>query len=87
MGEFVTITCTFDMPLTSLEWLYNDKVVSSTVAPQLNLTFSPVNDTINNRQYICRAVTSYGVQEEDIIIEVKGNDRFNSSKLFKNFIY
>ena len=72
MGESVTVTCSFDLSLTSLEWVYNDGVVVRSTAQQINLTFSPVNDTINNRVYICRAVTSYGVQAENITILVQG---------------
>ncbi len=72
VGDSVTITCSFDLKLTSIEWHYNNEIIMRTSASQLNLTFSPVNDTINNRQYTCRVVTSYGVQEENITIQVQG---------------
>lgn len=68
----MTITCSFDLNLVSIEWLYNNVVILRTTAPQLNLTFSPVNDSIHNRQFTCRAVTFYGVQEENITIQVQG---------------
>ena len=72
LGESVTITCSFDLESTSIEWVYGEEVVTMTTGSQLNLTFSPVNDTINNRVYTCRAFTPYGMQEESITIEVQG---------------
>ena len=74
LGESVTITCSFDLESTSIEWVYGEEVVMMTTGSQLNLTFSPVNDTINNRVYTCRALTPYGMQEESITIEVQGNN-------------
>ena len=73
VGDFITVTCSFDLSLTSMEWLCNNEVVMRTTAPQLTLTFSPVNDTINGKQYTCRVITSYGVQEENITLRVQGN--------------
>lgn len=72
VGETVTFTCSFDLNLSSIEWYYDNMVIMRTAAAQLNLTFSPVNDSINNRQYTCRVVTSFGVQEENISIRVQG---------------
>ena len=72
VGDSVTITCSFDLNLTSIEWLYNNTVIMSTLTPQLNLTFNPVNESINNRQYTCRAVTLYGTQDKTITIQVQG---------------
>ena len=73
VGDVATITCSFDLDLTSIEWLYSGAIVARTTAPQLSLTFNPVNDTINNRQYTCRVATSYGTQEETIAIGVQGS--------------
>ena len=72
VGDTVTITCSFDLSLTSIMWLYDDVVAMSSSDSQLNLTFSPVNDTIHNRQYTCRVTTPYGEQEENITISVQG---------------
>lgn len=77
VGESVTITCSFDLDLTSIEWLYNSEVIVKTTASQLNLTFSPVNDTINNRQYTCRVITLYGMQEETLTVQVQGKDELH----------
>ena len=73
MGDSLVLTCTFDMNFNSIQWLYNNNVVTlSTVSPQVNLTFSPVNDSVHNRQYTCRAITPYGVQEQTYTIQVQG---------------
>jgi len=72
VGESVTLSCSFDLELVSLEWVHNNSIILSSAAPQINLTLSPVNDSIHNRQYSCRAVTSYGVQEQNVTILVKG---------------
>ena len=73
VGDVATIECSFDLNSTSIEWLYNNEVIMSTEDAQLNLTFSPVHDTVHNRQYTCRVSTSYGVQERNITIRVEGN--------------
>ena len=83
----MTITCSFDLNLTSIEWLYNDEVITSSVASQLDLTFSPVNDTINNRQYTCRVTTPYGDQEEDITIRVQGSNSILSLDILVSLYY
>ena len=76
IGENITPTCSYDLDLTSIEWLYNGMDISRTTDSQLNLTFSPVNDTVNNRQYTCRIYTAYGVQEENITVRVQGKTNF-----------
>jgi len=77
LGDEVTITCSYDLSLTSIEWLYNGITVMSTTDSQLNLTFSPVNETVNNRQYTCRVYSASGFQDDSIAINVQG----------KNFLY
>lgn len=72
VGDIVAITCSFDLNVTSIEWVYNSEVVVSSTASQLDLTFSPVNDTVDNRVYTCRVTTPYGEQEENITIRVQG---------------
>lgn len=67
----MTITCSFDMGLTTIEWLYNGDVIEMTTGSQVNLTFSPVNDIIHKREYTCLVNTSHGIQEESITIQVQ----------------
>lgn len=72
VGEYVTITCSFDLEFTSMEWIYNNKVVVSSSSQQIGLSFSPVNDSIHGRQYTCRVTTQYGLQEKNVTILVHG---------------
>ncbi len=71
-GEEVTAACSYDLNLTSIEWLYNGQAILSSTDPQLNLTFSPVNDTVNYREYVCRVITAYGMLERSITVRVQG---------------
>lgn len=63
VGESASVTCTSDLDVTSIEWLYNLQVVSYSTASELQLVFSPVNDSIHGREYTCRVTSSYGIQE------------------------
>ena len=72
VGEYATITCSFDLELTSIEWIYNGDVISLSSSSQLPLFFSPVNDSVHDRQYTCRAITEHGRQEKNITIFVQG---------------
>lgn len=73
MGDTLVLTCSFDLNFNSIQWLYNNNVVIlSTAAPLVNLTFSPVNDSVHNRVYTCRAITPYGVEEQNFTTIVQG---------------
>ena len=50
----------------------------STTDFALNLTFNPVNDTVNNRQYTCRVYSGSGFQEESIVVNLQGKFLFMS---------
>ena len=75
VGDSLTVTCSFDLDSTSIEWLYDNEVVLTTTSSLLPLSFGTVNDTVNNRQYTCRVVTPYGTQEETITIRVQGKQQ------------
>lgn len=66
VGESASMTCSSDLDVTSIEWLYNLQVVSSSTASELQLVFSPVNDSINGQEYTCRVTSSYGIQEQTV---------------------
>ena len=60
VGMEHTITCTTPIPSGAmLEWLDSADVTlfSTTTMQTLDLVFSPVNDSIHNRQYSCRVTT------------------------------
>ena len=72
VGQSANITCSYDLPLTSIEWLHNNVTVVSSTSSQLDLSFNPVNDSMHGRQYRCRVTTPYGIQEERLTIQITG---------------
>ena len=80
MGSDATITCQSDIATERIEWLTQERtvIVYESNATQLNLTFTPVNDSIHGQVYICRvmiAVTrnNTGVAEQNFTMNVEGN--------------
>lgn len=71
VGQNATISCISDLSIQSVEWIFNDDVVASSRSLQVDLTFSPVLDYLHNREYVCRAITSYGMLERRITITVE----------------
>ena len=56
MGSPSTITCAIDAVASSIQWLFNGKIVSEAMnTQQMDLEFNPVNDSIHNGVYTCRA--------------------------------
>lgn len=76
IGEYTTITCSFDLEFTSIQWIYDNEVIVSSSSSSIDLSFSPVNDSIHGRQYTCRVITPYGVQQQNVIIIVQGKHYF-----------
>ena len=77
VGGSATITCSTDLNVTSIEWLDSgDIVVESDTSgqQQLNLEFSPVNDSIHNAQYTCRITANGVVSERNITVTVQGEN-------------
>ena len=73
VGDTAAITCSSDLDVSSIEWVYDDQVVLSSVGQQeLELVFNPVNDTIHNKTYTCRVTSPYGVQEHKVTLTVTG---------------
>ena len=63
IGESATASCKSDAPATRMEWLRDGMVVESaafTGIQELDLEFSPVNDTIHNQVYVCRVTRDGG---------------------------
>ena len=57
VGQSVTASCKSDTPAIRIEWLRDGVVVESDNTAgiqELDLVFSPVNDTIHNQVYVCR---------------------------------
>ena len=73
VGETTSLICSSDLDISSIEWLYSGQVVASSTSQQeLELEFSPVNDTIHGREYTCRVISPYGSQEETISVVAEG---------------
>ena len=74
VGDSVTASCTSDNQATRMEWLSNGAVVAMAMSTQqLDLEFSPVNDSIHNQVYICRVTREGDVQvEQNFTVRVNG---------------
>ena len=81
VSEYATITCSFDLELTYIEWIYNSEVIVNSSSSSIDLSFSPVNDSIHGRQYTCRVTTPYGVQQQNVTITVQGKHYFLSNNI------
>ena len=66
VGGEASFTCSSDLTVSSIEWIYNHQVVSYSTSSELQLAFNPVNDSIHGQEYSCRVSTSYGIQEETV---------------------
>lgn len=64
VGESASMTCSSDLDVISIEWLYNLQAVVTSTASELQLLFNPVNDSIRGQEYTCRITASYGIQEQ-----------------------
>ena len=76
VGEMNTITCSTSLDISDIVWIDDmDTIVASNSEglQQLDLVFSPVNDSIHNRMYTCR-ITSIEdlVISETVAIQVRG---------------
>ena len=57
VGQSVTASCKSDTPATRIAWLRDGVEAESDNTPgiqELDLAFSPVNDSIHNQVYVCR---------------------------------
>ena len=70
VGENATISCFSDLSVLRLEWLLNGALIVSSSNQQIDLTFSPIQDYLHNREYTCRGVNAYGTLERRITISV-----------------
>lgn len=64
VGHNDSITCTSIVVADVIEWLNSDgeTIVSAANTTELRMTFTPVNTSINNRQYTCRAIKNGSVE-------------------------
>ncbi len=76
VGSDGTLICTSELPnVTSIEWLDGggQTVAFTTGAAPLNLTFTPVDDSLHGSTYTCRVNTSSGMSFNDSVeLSVEG---------------
>jgi hypothetical protein len=75
VGSNVNITCRSDTDTDRMEWLTQegDVIVFGSSVTWLNLTFTPINDSIHGQVYICRAERSGShMAEQNFTMNVKG---------------
>ena len=77
IGKSATASCKSDAPATRIEWLRDGVVVESatfTGIQELDLVFSPVNDSIHNQVYVCRVMR---VREDGMTVTAMQNFTVN----------
>ena len=69
VGDNGSLICQSIIPVNLIEWLNSngEVIVSLTAATKLNLTFAPVNTSINNQMYICRVSKGASVNRTAIV--------------------
>ena len=78
MGCYASITCRSDTDAERMEWLIQERtiihvVVAESNVTQLNLTFTPVSDSVHGQVYICRAVRNNNdTPEQNFTMNVEG---------------
>ena len=79
VGSNATITCRSDTDTERMEWLRDDDVVVALMlnTRQLDLTFSPVNDSVHGKVFTCRVTrnstaTNSGVVKQNFTMSVSG---------------
>ena len=72
LGSDLTVTCSSDFGVNSIDWLRDGQVVSTAVGSSGELTVTSVNENDHDSRYTCRATAPFGVQEHSISIRVEG---------------
>ncbi len=71
LGSEVSIICSSDFGVQSIDWLCNRQVVSSTEGSEGELSIQPVTESDHGSQYTCRSNAPFGAQEHNISIRVE----------------
>ena len=79
VGQPAIASCISDIETTSgtiMEWLHDEDIIErATLTKQLDLVFSPVNDSIHGQVYVCRVTGEDGEHaEKNFTVKVDGNN-------------
>ena len=72
LGSEVSIPCTSDFGVSSIDWLRNGQVVSTSDGSEGVLRIEMVTESDHGNLYTCRATAPFGVQEHNTTIQVEG---------------
>lgn len=72
LGSSLELNCSTDLPVLTIEWLYDDAVVAQSMGSEAVLVIPVANDSLHDKQYKCRSTTPFGVQERNTTITVSG---------------
>ena len=72
LGSEVSITCSSDFGVQSIDWLHNGQVVSSTEGSEGELSIQSVTENDHGSQYTCRSNAPFGAQEHSVSIHIEG---------------
>ena len=91
VGESATASCKSDAPASMIEWLRDGMVVESaafTGIQELDLVFSPVNDSIHTQVYVCRVTRDggNGMTVQNFTVNVDGKVIMMSVRIFMHLL-
>ena len=72
LGSEVSVTCSSDFGVTSIDWLQGGQVISTNRSSEGRLQIQSVMESDHGSQYICVATAPFGVQEHSITVQVEG---------------
>ena len=89
VGDIVSINCSTDLDVTTIEWIKGSTTVTSCSSQSLTLLLDPVSADHHNTRYTCRANNSYGncIQEKIIDVTVQSKSMHASLILVRSYDY
>ena len=73
VGDTVSIVCSTDLDVTTIEWIRDEITVASSTSQSVTLLLDPVSADHHNTQYTCTVSTSSedGMQEDTVDVTVQ----------------
>ena len=82
VGTNVTITCHSDTDTVKMEWIRDKDVIVAAMpnTRQLDLSFTPVNDSVHNKVFTCRVtINDVTVAEQNFTMRVTSEYNYKNS--------